>query len=333
VVGVSPATAGIALIPATIPIILAGPLAGRAFDRMGGRWPLVAGFTVLAASGVVLALSVSSESATALIPGLLLQGLGLGIVLTVNDPTGLTAVPPQASGQAAGMINTAEQLGGAVGIAGLTAIELGINFHQIYSRLAARGIHPTPAQNRQAREFVVQAEQKGLHNVSAPPAVKTAIHDLVTAHVIAFQWTFSVSAGIALLGAIVALVLVRRSDRIREGPIFARRPPSRCPRASRSCASTSARSSSSSARGASSARCSASVGWSAAAPRSPRIPTTCARCSRRSRSSPRPLPENLRCGRSWDRTPCSPRSVRGTCASASCCCPPSTVRPSRPTPT
>ena len=37
VVGVSPATAGIALIPATIPIILAGPLAGKAFDRFGGR--------------------------------------------------------------------------------------------------------------------------------------------------------------------------------------------------------------------------------------------------------------------------------------------------------
>src|SRR5882757_7263844 len=32
VVGVSPAAAGVALIPATIPIILAGPLAGRAFD-------------------------------------------------------------------------------------------------------------------------------------------------------------------------------------------------------------------------------------------------------------------------------------------------------------
>ncbi len=58
VVGVSPATAGIALIPATIPIILAGPLAGRAFDRFGGRWPLVAGFgTSSPLSGVVLALA------------------------------------------------------------------------------------------------------------------------------------------------------------------------------------------------------------------------------------------------------------------------------------
>jgi hypothetical protein len=103
VVGVSPAVAGIALIPATVPIILAGPLAGRAFDRFGGCWPLVAGFCVLSLSGLVLALGVSQESAVALIPGLLLQGLGLGIVLTVNDPTGLTAVPPEDSGEAAGI--------------------------------------------------------------------------------------------------------------------------------------------------------------------------------------------------------------------------------------
>ena len=146
VVGVSPTTAGIALIPATIPVILAGPLAGKAFDRFGGRWPLVGGFLVLAASGIVLAVSVSSESAVALIPGLLLQGLGLGIVLTVNDPTGLTAVPDKDAGEGAGMINTSEQLGGALGIAILYAIELGVNFHELDSKLAAQGIHPTPQQ-------------------------------------------------------------------------------------------------------------------------------------------------------------------------------------------
>jgi hypothetical protein len=48
VVGVSPEV-GLALIPATVPIILAGPAAGRAFDRVGGRGPLVIGFVVLAA--------------------------------------------------------------------------------------------------------------------------------------------------------------------------------------------------------------------------------------------------------------------------------------------
>jgi EmrB/QacA subfamily drug resistance transporter len=223
VVGISPAAAGIALIPATIPIILAGPLAGRAFDRFGGRWPLVAGFLVLAASGAVLAVSVTAESAVALIPGLLLQGIGLGIVLTVNDPTGLTAVPGDDSGEAAGMINTSEQMGGALGIAILTAVELGVNFHEIYAKLAARGIHPTPEQNERFREFILQAEQTGLKHAHESPLIRAGIDSVVAAHVDAFQVTFAASAAIALLGAIVTAILVRRRDRVVAGPIFSRR--------------------------------------------------------------------------------------------------------------
>jgi EmrB/QacA subfamily drug resistance transporter len=223
VVGVSPATAGIALIPATIPIILAGPLAGRAFDRFGGRWPLVGGFVVLAASGVVLALSVSQESAVALIPGLLLQGIGLGIVLTVNDPTGLTAVPPSDSGEAAGMINTSEQLGGALGIAALTAVELGVNFSSLEDKLAARGIHPTPEQFEQGRNLILQAEQSGFKHLPESHLLNEIRPEVVASHVDAFQVTFAASAGIALLGALVSLLLVRHSDRLVSGPIFSRR--------------------------------------------------------------------------------------------------------------
>jgi EmrB/QacA subfamily drug resistance transporter len=89
VIGFAPGTAGLALIPATLPIILVAPLAGRWFDRSGGRVPLTVGFVVLAASCFALGVAFEQESYAVLIPGLILQGIGLGIVLTVNDPTGL----------------------------------------------------------------------------------------------------------------------------------------------------------------------------------------------------------------------------------------------------
>jgi EmrB/QacA subfamily drug resistance transporter len=222
VVGVSPATAGIALIPATIPIILAGPLAGKAFDRFGGRWPLVAGFVVLAISGVVLAVSVSQESAVALIPGLLLQGLGLGIVLTVNDPTGLTAVPDKDAGEGAGMINTSEQLGGAIGIAILSAVELGVNFSTLDDKLAQQGVHPSAAQTERAREIIVEAEQSGFNHVGESHLLDIIKPDVIASHVTAFEVTFYTSAGIALLGAISCLLLVRKADRVKAG-VFTRR--------------------------------------------------------------------------------------------------------------
>jgi EmrB/QacA subfamily drug resistance transporter len=225
VVGVSPAAAGVALIPATIPVILAGPLAGKAFDRFGGRWPLVAGFLVLAASGIVLAVSVSSESAVALIPGLLLQGLGLGIVLTVNDPTGLTAVPEKDVGEGAGMINTSEQMGGALGIAALSAVELGVNFHDLNSKLDAQGVHPTPHQYEVARNLILEAEEKGIAHLPHSQILDIIKPDVISSHVHAFEVTFYASAGIAVVGAIVSFILVRKRDRVKPDAagVFTRR--------------------------------------------------------------------------------------------------------------
>ncbi|MBS1883090.1 MAG: DHA2 family efflux MFS transporter permease subunit [Actinobacteria bacterium] len=225
VVGISPAAAGVALIPATIPVILAGPLAGKAFDRFGGRWPLVVGFLVLAASGVVLAVSVTSESAVALIPGLLLQGLGLGIVLTVNDPTGLTAVPEKDAGEGAGMINTSEQLGGALGIAALSAVELGINFHELESKFAAQGIHPTRHQVERGRDLIIEAEEKGIGHVTHSGLAELIRPDVISSHVHAFEVTFYASGAIAVVGAIVSFILVRKRDRVKgEGAgVFTRR--------------------------------------------------------------------------------------------------------------
>ena len=224
VVGVSPETAGIALIPATIPVILAGPLAGRAFDRVGGRVPLVAGYLVLAASGVALAAAAGEQNIGSLVPGLVLQGIGLGVVLTVNDPTGLGAVPENARGLAAGTINTTEQLGGAVGIAALAAVEIGAAERITYNRLADRGIEVTDAQIDRFKEFLLQAEQEGRRNVpNDSDVVRVAIQDNVLAHVDSFRITFLTCTGIALLGAVVCFILVRREDRLYGVRVFGRR--------------------------------------------------------------------------------------------------------------
>ncbi len=158
----------------------------------------------------------------ALIPGLLLQGLGLGIVLTVNDPTGLTAVPAKDAGEGAGMINTSEQLGGALGIAALTAVELGINFSTLDDKLAEQGVHPNPQQIERAKELIIEAEQSGLKHVQGGRLLEIIEPDVIASHVSAFQVTFAVSAGIALLGAICTLVLVRKTDRVKVG-VFSRR--------------------------------------------------------------------------------------------------------------
>lgn len=228
VVGASPGVAGLMLIPSTLPIILAGPLSGRAFDRMGGRAPLVFGFIVLALSGLALGLAAPGQSFALLIPGLVLQGIGLGVVLTVNDPTGLTAVPEQDQGQGSGMINTAEQMGGALGIAILTAVMLGYYWGRIEQRIESLGYGKvTQGEIQQGRDFILKVEQEGRQNVEAsgdvPEKIRYVLKDIVDLHAQAYEVAFLAAGFIALLGALACFVLVRKTDRVEKGPIFSRR--------------------------------------------------------------------------------------------------------------
>jgi hypothetical protein len=123
------------------------------------------------------------------------------------------------------MINTSEQLGGALGIAILEAIELGVNFAKLNDRFAEHGIHPTPQQAETGRNLILEAEQKGLNHVHDSKILDLIKPDVVASHVTAFEVTFFASSGIALLGALVTFVLVRKTDRMKTkaAGVFTRR--------------------------------------------------------------------------------------------------------------
>ena len=129
---------------------------------------------MLAASSFALVAGFPAQSLMPLLPGFVLQGIGLGIVLTVNDPMALGSAPAEDQGQASGINDTGEQLGGAVGIALFTAVLLHLYFGRLYALLAERGIKVTQGEIQQGREFVLRAEQKGLQQVSMPPASATS---------------------------------------------------------------------------------------------------------------------------------------------------------------
>ena len=152
-----------------------------------------------------------------------MQGIGLGIVLTVNDPTALGSVSAQDQGQASGINDTGEQLGGAVGIALFTAILLHIYYGRLLGLMAERGINPTPSQMQRGREFVLWAEQKGIKNISVPPAMREVLGDFEKAHVYANQLTFGLMGLVAIVGAVVCWLMVRKADHEAPTHLFSRR--------------------------------------------------------------------------------------------------------------
>lgn len=208
--GMDPALAGLALIPTTLPMIALAPLAGRWYDKAGGRPPLMTGFACIALSGVALAIGVGHDTYLALLPGLLLYGIGLAITLTVNDPVSLDSIPDSDDGQASGVSATAEQGGGAIGIALLYAL-----FHTVYvSNLndnVERAGQALPDDTAERfRDSIQAAEQTGLNYSTFDPDLQRYLVPALHASDTGAAVTFLAMSGIAVLGLVVMAWLVRR---------------------------------------------------------------------------------------------------------------------------
>ena len=93
-------------------LLIAVPLAARL-----GHQVLALGAVLVAAGCVVLAETAHTSSAWELTPGLALAGFGIGAVLVPLASTVLAGVDPQHAGSAAGVLSTAQQVGGALGVA------------------------------------------------------------------------------------------------------------------------------------------------------------------------------------------------------------------------
>jgi len=93
-------------------LVVATPLAARL-----GRQVLALGSGFGAAGALLLAEDANAGSAWALTPGLALVGLGIGLVLVPLSSTVLAGVDGRLAGAAAGVLSTAQQVGGAVGVA------------------------------------------------------------------------------------------------------------------------------------------------------------------------------------------------------------------------
>lgn len=120
--GLSATETGLRILPLTLVLVVVAPISGRLTNRLPLRVPLTAGL-VLIGTGLLLMRAVEADSEwTALLPGLLVGGLAIGIISPALAAAMVSVLPVERSGLASGINNTFRQLGIAIGIAGLGAI-------------------------------------------------------------------------------------------------------------------------------------------------------------------------------------------------------------------
>jgi EmrB/QacA subfamily drug resistance transporter len=122
--GYSPIKTGLAFLPMNLAIIATATTAQtKLVPRIGAR-PLVTVGMLLAAAAMLVftQLETSSTYVGAVLPGLLLVGVGLGCIFAPAIATATSGVDPSDAGVASAMVNTSQQVGGSVGTALLSTI-------------------------------------------------------------------------------------------------------------------------------------------------------------------------------------------------------------------
>jgi EmrB/QacA subfamily drug resistance transporter len=115
--GHSPLEAGVRYLPITVTVFLVAPVAGSLLPRVPARLLMSAGLA-LAGVGLLVMSGLDADSDwTALLPGFLLAGAGVGLLNPVIADVAMSVVPRERSGMAAGINDTCRQVGVAVGIA------------------------------------------------------------------------------------------------------------------------------------------------------------------------------------------------------------------------
>jgi EmrB/QacA subfamily drug resistance transporter len=119
----SPIQTGTAYLPLTGGVIIAAGIASQLFSRIGTKPVIVAG-ALIAAGGLywLSRIPVHGSYVPDILPGLLIAAFGLGAVFVGATTAANAGVGEDKAGLAAGLLNTGQQLGAALGLAILSAL-------------------------------------------------------------------------------------------------------------------------------------------------------------------------------------------------------------------
>jgi predicted MFS family arabinose efflux permease len=200
--GFSPLEGGLALLPATVLTFVVPLLTRRLTGRVAPGLLLGAGLG-LTALGLLLMRGLNASSQwTALLPGLLLTGAGIGLANPAIANTALGVVPVERSGMASGISNTFRIGGLATGVAALGAIFQ----HRVSTSLEA-SLGKLPAGVAKA------VASAGTHAAAALERGHPGIVEATRgAFATGLNGILLIGAGLVLVGALAAVALVRARD-------------------------------------------------------------------------------------------------------------------------
>ncbi len=215
----SPIGAGLGLLPMMGMFAITSFVAGPLYNRVGAKLIITVGAACVAIGPFLLSFAHSDSTLGTLVPGMVVLGIGLGLFYSSATTAGVTAVGPERTSLAGGLVYMFQIAGGSVGL-GLT------------TTVFTSGIHTSLADD--IGPGVPERSQNAIHGILAgTDSAKQALSDFTTkgadqvlqivreAFAAGFHSALLLDAALALVGFLIALFFVGGRLRLRRRVVAA----------------------------------------------------------------------------------------------------------------
>ena len=199
--GLSPLQAGCVFIPLSVTSFFVAGGAGRFLQTKPPRFVLGVGLLLVGVGSLLMTMIGEHSTWRVLVAGLAVLGAGVGMANPTLASAALAAVPRERSGMASGAVNTARQLGFAIGVAGLGTV---------FTTAATSSLRSAGAPDPSGLASALSAGQAGKVAAAVPPQARAQVlSTLGSAYADGLREVFLVCGIAGIIGGVLVLLLVR----------------------------------------------------------------------------------------------------------------------------
>jgi EmrB/QacA subfamily drug resistance transporter len=198
--------ASLMLLPFGIGLFFTSFFGGRVADAAGYRVPVTVGFLATGIGFLWLADTSTSSTAAELVAPLIVCGLGIGLTFSNPGSAGMSVVPGEQAGEAAGAINVSRYLLAAFGLAITSAVYLAVSAGDFRSRLAEDGVAPL---EEDTLDRAITGTGQGLQEAidAVGPGARASVTSAAEVSVVdGFRASMALTAAVTLLGVVISVL-------------------------------------------------------------------------------------------------------------------------------
>ncbi|HWV86733.1 MAG TPA: MFS transporter [Capillimicrobium sp.] len=206
--GFSAVDSGLGFLPFMLVFSVFAFSAGPLYDRFGGRVLLLIGAALIPAGVLLLSLIGEDSGYRALVPGLVVTGVGVGLFYSTITTVAITALDAARASLAGGLVYMFQVAGGAIGLGLTTTIFTAASLSRVRSEGVAEGLS---ADQEHAVAELLSGTENGRQLADAFPGIAAELEQLARdAFTDGVHLALRVDTALALAGFVVVVLFVGR---------------------------------------------------------------------------------------------------------------------------